>query len=242
MLSFKNYFLIKESPTIIKYGTRNIPMDESVITFIVSEYELDRQRYFDSYIFQTTNSKLPKLFHVDGSFKVKDVSSMTSQTQIMYHDNMGHIFNLDMGLDAEEEYVRGRLWIDPENKTRVLVSMWTFREDFDRKFKPFFEKLIKKIIPSANEFAYEHYLSNSKGINFAPDNTTVVNQTQIDKWKKEKAELLAKYHVVTGVERNVVKLKIQDLNKKLGIKEDPFEFMKVTKPAKGPSWMGRDGD
>jgi len=234
--------MINESPTIIRYGTRNIPMDESVITFIISEYELDRRRYFDSYIFQTTNSKLPKLFHVDSAFKIKDSSSLTSQTKIMYHDNMGHVFNLDMGLDAEEEYVRGRLWIDPENKARMLVSMWTHRQDFDRKFKPFFEKLIKKIIPSATEFEYEHYLSNSKGINFAPDNTTVVKQTQIDKWKKEKADLDAERHLVTGVERNVVTLKIQDLNKKLGIKEDPFEAMKATRTQKAPSWINRVGD
>jgi hypothetical protein len=241
MLSFKDYFLVNESPTGIMYGNRHMDMEDSAITFILSYYEVDRERFFDAYVFQTVNRKLPVLYHTDKTFKVIDAPENSGKKEI-YHENMAAIFNLDMGLGAEDDFVRGRLWVDPKNKSRMLVSMWTYKEDFESVYRSFFEKLTKSVIPNANEFVYEHFLSNSKGINFAPNDKEKVEQTQVDKWKKEKAELLAQYHVVTGVEKNIVKLKIQDLNKKLGIKEDPFEFMKVTKPNSKPSWMRREGD
>jgi hypothetical protein len=241
MLSFKDYFLVNESPTGIMYGSRHMDMEDSAITFILSYYEVDRERFFDAYVFQTVNRKLPVLYHTDKTFKVIDAPENSGKKEI-YHENMAAIFNLDMGMGLEDDFVRGRLWVDPKNKSRMLVSMWTYKEDFESVYKSFFEKLTKSVIPNANEFVYEHFLSNSKGINFAPNDKEKVEQTQVDKWKKEKAELLAQYHVVTGVEKNIVKLKIQDLNKKLGIKEDPFEFMKVTKPNSKPSWMRREGD
>ena len=236
MLNFKNYFkLINESPTMIKYGSKILDMGDSVITFITSED--------DFYAFQTISSKMPKLLHIDDKLKVVDTPSVSNEKTEMYHEEMGAIFGLDLGVFTEGMYVRGRLWIDPVDSARVLVSLWAYKDEF-KPFSRIFEAAVKKIYPKANEFSYEYSYFSQKGIDFAKSKTTSTSSpTETEKLKKQRAELIAQWHFTpSGPARNIIKVKIQDLNKKLGIKEDPFEAMKVTRTQKAPSWLNRVGD
>ena len=236
MLNFKKYFkLINESPTMIKYGSKILDMGDSAITFITSED--------DFYAFQTISSKLPRLLHINDELKVVDTPPVSDGKTEMYHEEMGAIFNLDLGVFTEGMYVRGRLWLDPDENSRVLISLWAYQDEF-KPFKRIFEASVKKIYPKASEFSYEYAYFSQRGIDFAKSKTsTKSSTTETDKLKKQRAELIAQWHVTpSGPTRNIIKVKIQDLNKKLGVKEDPFEAMKVRTTQKAPSWVNRIGD
>jgi hypothetical protein len=236
MLSFKKYFkLINESPTMIKYGSKIFDMGDSIITFITSED--------DFYAFQTISSKLPKLLHINDELNIVDTPPVSDGKTEMYHEEMGAIFGLDLGIQTEGMYVRGRLWTDPVENSRVLVSLWAYKDEF-KPFTRIFEAAVKKIYPKASEFSYEYSYFSQQGIDFAKSKTTSTSSpTETDKLKKQRAELIAQWHVTpSGPARNIIKVKIQDLNKKLGVKEDPFEAMKATRTQKAPSWLNRVGD
>jgi hypothetical protein len=235
MITFKEYFkLIEESPTMIRYGNRNITMEDSVITFITSQD--------DFYAFQNANVRLPSLLHIDDTFKIVETPPLLKQTDEMYHDQLGTIFGLSLGISTEDMYVRGRLWLDPEDKNRMLVSIWSYKEEY-QVYKTFFENVVKKIIPNASEFAYEYAYVSQKGIDFAKQkDTKIIPQTELEKLKKKRAELIAQWHFTpAGQQRNSIKLQIGELNKKLGIKDEPFEYTKIQKTTE-PSWKRRDGD
>lgn len=235
MITFKEYFkLIQESPTIIRYGNKNLSMDESVITFITSQD--------DFYAFQSASVKLPQLVHINDELNIVETPPLPNHKQEMYHEELGAIFGLDLGINTEGMYVRGRLWVDPEDQTRMLVSIWAYNDEF-KPFTRLFEASVKKLIPHASEFTYEYAYFSQKGIDFAKTKESKkLPLTEIEKLKKKRAELIAQWHFTpAGQQRNVIKLQIGELNKKLGIKDEPFEYTKITKSLE-PSWKRRDGD
>lgn len=234
-MNFKEYFkLISESPTMIKYGNKNLDMGESDITFITSQD--------DFYAFQTVSTKTP-VIHINDELKIVDTPPLTNYKEEMYHEELGAIFGLDLGMSTEGMYVRGRLWIDPEDDNRMLVSIWSYKDEF-KPFARFFESAVKKLIPNASEFTYEYAYFSQKGIDFAKtkDLSPKSSPTETEKLKKKRAELIAQWHFTpSGPQRNAIKLQINELNKKLGIKDQPFEYPKITKSLE-PSWKRRIGD
>ena len=220
---------------MIRYGNRNITMEDSVITFITSQD--------DFYAFQKANTSLPILLHIDDSFEtLKPPPPPPKYTDEMYHDQLGGIFGLSLGMSTENMYVRGRLWIDPEDENRMLVSVWSYKEEY-QVYKSFFEKVVKKIIPNASEFTYEYAYVSQRGIDFAKEkDAKKLPLSDIEKLKKKRAELIAQWHFTpAGQQKNIIKLQVSDINKKLGIKDEPFEYTKIQKTVE-PSWKRRDGD
>lgn len=235
MISFKHYFkLITESPTMIKYGSKILDMGDSAITFITSQD--------DFYAFQTITNKTPKILHINDELNIADIPEMSNEKTEMYHEELGSLFGLDLGLNTEGMYVRGRLWIDPKEKSRILVSLWSYKDEF-KPFIRFFEAAVKKIYPKASEFAYEYAYFSSQGINFAKsDSAPKSKPTETENLKKKRAELIAQWHFTpAGPQRNAIKLQISELNKKLGIKDQPFDYTKFTKTLE-PSWKRVVGD
>ena len=233
MITFKEYFsLLNENPTIIKYNNKNLTIEDAAITFIIS---LD-----DFYAFQTLSEKIPTLLHFDDQLKIIETPPLTNKKQEMYHEELGAIFGLDLGMQTEDMYIRGRLWIDPQDSSRTLTSMWASKDQFN-PLKRYFELCIKTIVRNATEFAYE--FDNQRAIDFAKTkDNNILPPTEQEKLKKKRAELIAQWHFTpSGPQRNIIKLQVSDINKKLGIKDEPFEYTKITKSVE-PSWKRRDGD
>ena len=161
---------------MIRYGNKTITMEDSVITFITSQD--------DFYAFQNANSRLPSLLHIDDTVEIVETPQLSRQTDEMYHERLGAIFGLNLGISTEDQYVRGRLWVDPEDKNRMLVSVWSYKEEY-QVYKSFFEKAVKKIVPNASEFTYEYAYFSQKGIDFAKEkDTKKLPLSDIEKLKK----------------------------------------------------------
>lgn len=237
MISFKRYFeIIQESPTGIKYGNKHLSMDEAAITFITSPD--------DFYAFQTISTAVPKVLHINDEFKVVETPELTKDIDEMYHEQLGAMFGLSLGMSTENQYVRGRLWIDPMDNTRILVSLWSFKEEFG-EYVRFFEGVVKKMLPKASEFVYEYAYVSQRGIDFAKNKDGQNGPvSELEKLKKKRSDLISQWHVTpSGIDRNRLAVQITDINKKLGIKDTPWDYKKVeTTVERTPSWKSRDGD
>lgn len=244
MISFKKYFnLVTESPTMIRYGDSTLYMDEAAITFITSQD--------DFYAFQNVTMKIPKILHINDELKVVDTPSMPNEKDEMYHEELGSIFGLDLGINTEGMYVRGRLWVDPQDINRMLVSIWSYQDEF-KPFKMFFESAVKKLFPKASEFSYEYAYFSQKGIDFAKEvkikgispAKIKKQQTEEEKLKKRRYELFRLWHTKTGPEKLKIENEGDEINRKLGLTDAPWAYKKAKPITKSlePSWKRRDGD
>jgi hypothetical protein len=237
MINFKEYFkLITESPTGIKYGDKLLYMHEAAITFITTPD--------DFYAFQTVSTKAPKLLHINNEFKVVETPELIKDTDEMYHENLGTIFGLDLYIS---EYKRGRLWIDPNDNTRILVSLWSFKEEFLDKYAEFFEAVVKKMLTKASEFVYEFEYSRPN-MNFAQEvkirGITPNKKTEEEKLKERRVVVFGLWHTKTGDEKLKLEKEGDEINKKLGLTDAPWAYKRVQTPKKSsePSWKTRIGD
>lgn len=261
MVSFKQFLIEKTS--LIKYGYDAFGMDDANITFLVNDYKLCA--------FQRVNDKFSKLIKIeqteDNNLKGKQYGNNVGNTEgnTVFHDQLFSLFDEydygdfgDESVSKEDILVRGRLWIDPENPKRMMVSVADYEGSFGG-IKPFFEKAITGLIPEPTglKFAYEYDNQNIdfKDRSSEPTSTKKIKTSKkvdiVGKEKKDRLNsLVSQYHEIKARDAGSFKLKqiekeIDDLCKELSVPNPitAFKQSQIEQPIqKVPSWLGRNGD